>query len=80
MSTRSQFDAALITTIVIAVLSLAMSAWVSYAHNDKDLTSRVTAVETQQKNDHEGMQRVDGKLDKLDEKVNKLVEWALGKQ
>jgi hypothetical protein len=62
-----------LAAIIIALLSLAVAAWSDYSHNDKEIASRVTAVETQQKGDHEGIQRVESKVDRL-------VEWALGKQ
>lgn len=66
-------DFGTIATIVIALLSLAVSAFVSYTHNDKEMASRIAVVETQQKNDHDGINRVEVKVDKL-------LDWALGKQ
>lgn len=57
--------------IIIALLSLAVSGFAAYSHNDKEIASRVTAVETQQKNDHEGIKE-------LNEKVDRLLIWALG--
>lgn len=54
-----------------ALIAAGLSLVAGYFHNDKDLTSRVTAVETQQKNDHEAIVHTS-------EQVDKLVEWALG--
>jgi hypothetical protein len=51
--------------LVIAGVSLAVSSWASYTSNDKELTSRVTAIETQQKNDLKSIDRIETKLDKL---------------
>lgn len=70
----------IVVTIVIALLSLVLSAYAGYSHNDKEITSRVVAVETQQKNDHDAINRVEGKVDKVDGKLDRLVEWALGKK
>jgi hypothetical protein len=68
-----------LVAIVMAILSLMVSGFVGYSHNDKDLAQRVTAVETQQKNDHEGINRVDESIHRVDAKVDKLLDWALGK-
>jgi hypothetical protein len=57
--------------IVIALLSLFLSAFVGYSHNDRDISNRVSVIETQQKNDGATIQRVESKVDRL-------VEWALG--
>lgn len=67
-----------LAAIIIAIVSALLSGWVGYSHNDKEISNRVVAVETQQKNDHEGITRVEGKVDKVDSKVDRLVEWAFG--
>jgi hypothetical protein len=61
-----------VTTAAIAFVSLALSAYAAYSHNDKDLSNRVVAVETQQKNDHEraaddrdAVKRIESKVDRL---------------
>jgi hypothetical protein len=51
--------------ILAALLSLAVSAFAGYFHNDKELAQRITAVEVQQKNDTKAIDRVESKLDKL---------------
>lgn len=71
MTTRLSSEA--LAAIIIALLSLALSAYAGYSHNDKDISNRVTAIETQQKNDGATIQRVESKVDQL-------VAWALGKK
>lgn len=61
-----------IVAVVIALLSLIVSGYASYSHNDKEISNRVTAVEVQQRNDTDGIKRVEGKVDRL-------LDWALGK-
>lgn len=59
--------------ILLALVSLLFSAYVGYSNNDKSLSSRITAVETQQKNDREAIQRIENKLDRFySEWVNRL--------
>lgn len=68
-----QLSSEALVAILVALLSLAVSAYAGYAHNDKDISNRVSVIETQQKNDGATIQRVEGKVDRL-------VEWALGKK
>lgn len=58
-----------ILPIVIALLSLAVSAYAGYSHNDKELAQRISVVETQQKNDGKGLERIENKVDRLLERV-----------
>jgi hypothetical protein len=67
----TRFDAGTIAAILIALLSMLVSAFTGYSHNDKDIASRISVVETQQKGDHEGIQRVETKVDRL-------LDWAIG--
>jgi len=46
-----------IAALVIALLSLALSAYAGYTHNDKEVSNRVTAIETQQVNDTKAIER-----------------------
>lgn len=74
MVTRSTADpgAAFWLSLILAGVSLIVSAYAGYNHNDKAMEHRVTTIEVQQKNDASTIQRVESKVDKL-------VEWALGK-
>ena len=58
-----------IIPVGIAVMSMALSAYAAYSGNDKVLTSRVTAVETQQINDTRRLERIEDKVDRLLERV-----------
>lgn len=60
-------------TIALAILSLAMSTYAAYSHNDKAIEHRLTVVETQQQVDA-------GRLERMENKIDRLVEWALGKK
>lgn len=58
-----------IVPVVLALASFAISAFAAYSGNDKVLTSRVTAVETQQLNDTRRLERIEDKVDRLLERV-----------
>lgn len=64
--------------IIPALLALG-SVGLAYS----DMSNRVTAVETQQHNDGASIQRVEGKVDKVDTKADriydKLIEWERAK-
>jgi hypothetical protein len=51
--------------VVLALLSLAASAFANYNDNDKNLTSRIAVVENQQKNDTQRLERIETKLDRF---------------
>lgn len=57
--------------LIPALIALMASALAGYFHNDKELTARVTAVEHDQRSDHESIIHTR-------DQVDKLVEWALG--
>lgn len=54
-----------------ALIAAGLTALGGYLHNDKDLTARVQALEAHQS---DGAAR----LDRIENKVDKLLEWALG--
>jgi hypothetical protein len=51
--------------ITISLGGFAISAFASYSHNDKDLTSRITAVETRQEDDRAALRRIELKVDRI---------------
>lgn len=65
---RPQLLATLIP-VAVALASLAISAFTSYAGNDKTLTSRITAVETRQEDDRAALRRIEVKVDRIYEIV-----------
>ena len=69
-----------LVALIIALVSLLVSAWGGYAYNDKVISERVTAVETQQKDDGQSINRVEQKIDTIDNKVDQLVLGLLGKK
>ena len=54
-----------IVPIAIATASLAASAFANYNSTDKETASRISIVETQQKNDGQRLERIEGKIDRL---------------
>lgn len=58
--------------LILAGLSALGTLYLEYSHNDRELTQRVSALE-QHKTDESS------RLDRIENKVDKLVEWALGK-
>lgn len=71
-----------LVAILVALLSLILSAYTGYSSNDKDMSNRMTAVETKQKSDREqyaeSIQHVEKAVLRVDSKVDRLIEWALG--
>lgn len=80
MTQQRKYDYMLIATIVIALMSFIVSAYAGYTSNDKVTSGRITALESQQQNDRESIIRIENRVDKANDKLDRLVEWALGKQ
>ena len=55
-------------------LELALSAFTGYTHNDKDISNRVSVVETQQRNDGLRQDSTDKRLQRIEDKVDRLLE------
>ena len=70
--TDKRRDYSTIASVILAMLALLVSAYAGYSHNDKETTSRISVVETQQKNDGATIQRIEGKVDTLDSKLDTL--------
>jgi peptidoglycan hydrolase CwlO-like protein len=60
--------------ILLALFSLSVSGWAAYSSNDKANVQRIQAVETQQKNDGNRLDRIENKIGQVDEKIDKLLE------
>lgn len=60
--------------MIPVLITLGVSGWVGYSHNDKEITNRVTAVETQQKADDKRLERIEVAVDRVDQKVDRLLE------
>lgn len=58
-----------LTAIIIALLSLILSAYSGYNHNDKEMTSRIAVLETHRTDDKE-------RLDRIETKIDSLLHWA----
>jgi type II secretory pathway pseudopilin PulG len=69
---------ATIISIIGFILSVAISSYAGYTHNDKDLSNRMTAVEVQQKNDKEAAAEMKTDIRDIKKDVSDLVKWALG--
>lgn len=55
--------------LIIALLSLLASGFVSYSHNDKAISERVSKLEAHRDDDKE-------QLNRLESKVDSLLRWA----
>lgn len=63
---------ALLLPVIIALVSLFVSAFVGYSNNNTVIAERMKAVETQQANDRETLKRIEQKVDRV---VDKVVGW-----
>ena len=70
--TDKRRDYSTIASVILAMLAFLVSAYAGYSHNDKETAQRITVVETQQKNDGAAINRIEGKVDTLDNKLDKL--------
>lgn len=60
--------------LALALLSLAVSGWSNYNRTDREMSNRVTAVETQQRNDGLQLERIERRVERVDEKVDKVLD------
>lgn len=51
--------------VIIAIASLMISGFLGYTNTDKAVASRITAVETQQRNDTGRLDRIENKVDEV---------------
>lgn len=68
----------LLATVIIAVVSLILSGFVAYTTSQDTDHSRITAIEVQQKNDGDSLKRIEGKVDKQGDKLDKVYEYIVG--
>lgn len=61
-----------IRLLIPIILSVMLSGVDTYYHNDRDLVQRVTALESHRQDDN-------GRLDRIENKIDQLIGWALGK-
>jgi hypothetical protein len=71
--TKMQVDLREAAAIIISLLSLLCAGAAAYYNNDKQIEHRLSVVETKTDSDQH-------QLDHIQVQVDKLVEWALGKQ
>ena len=70
--TDKRRDYSTIASVILAMLAFLVSAYAGYSSNDKETAQRITVVETQQKNDGAAINRIEGKVDTLDTKLDAL--------
>lgn len=51
--------------IILAVISMVLSGYITYNNNDKSIASRLSVVETNRENDVERLNRIEMKIDRL---------------
>lgn len=59
--------------IILALVSLIGTGYVEYTHTDRETVQRVSALETHKTD-------TDRRLDRIEEKIDKLIEWAIGEK
>lgn len=72
MHPKSNWDRNLLATLLVAIVSLLLSGFVGYTSTKDDDHQRIMKVETEQKNDHEAIQRIDAN-------TTRITEYLLGK-
>ena len=70
MTPNTKNFAPLVLAVVLALLSLVVSAFTGYTSNDRATGERVTHVETQQENDGKRLDRMELKIDRTNEKLD----------
>lgn len=60
-----------IVPFIVLLLSLLVAGFSAYSHNDKELSNRITAVETVQQ---EQKENVNKRLDRIENKIDRLIE------
>lgn len=55
--------------ILLALFSLAVSSYVGYTHERENTNGAVVILQTQQKNDHERLERIEQMVSKIYDKV-----------
>ena len=68
------------TAILIAVLSMLATAYGQYVHDDKNNSSRISALEAHRDDDEKRLGRIEDDVKDVRKDVKSLVEWALGKR
>ena len=68
---RSKVSLGWIVPFIVLFLSLLVSGFAAYSHNDKELSNRVTAVEAVQKEQKDNTEK---RLDRIENKIDRLIE------
>lgn len=61
----------ILTAVLLALLSLLVSGWVGYGHQHEDTAVRISVLETQRKDDHDRLERIEIKVDELLRRVGR---------
>lgn len=64
--------------IWIAVIALLGNLYIEMTHDDKANAVKIATLEAHQKQEETSMEKVDHAIERVNDKVDKLVEWALG--
>jgi hypothetical protein len=60
-------------TLIVAGLSLIGTIYVEATHNDRENATRISALESHRADDN-------SRLDRIENKLDKLVDWAMGRK
>lgn len=59
--------------LILALVSLAVSAFASYSTTDKETAQRLTKLETKDQSAEDRLKRIELKVDRLEDKVDQLL-------
>lgn len=60
--------------IVMAILSMFGTSFVAYTKNDKDVSNRLTTIESQRAENQQRLERIEHTTERLEDKIDRLVE------
>lgn len=78
-SNQAKYPPTFWLTLLLALGSLLMSGFNTYARSDKELSIRISVVESLQQSDRTSILRVEGKVDKVDSKVDRISDYLMPK-
>jgi hypothetical protein len=72
--TKREWIVPIAIATISGVISLGVAGYVGYTSNDKELAVKVGQVETQQRNDGDRLNRIEIKVDSVDDKIDRILE------
>lgn len=64
----------------ISIVGFAVSVYVAYNQNDKEVSNRIVALETKDEEDDKRLERIETAVSKVDTKVDKVLDHLLARK